>query len=77
MEARDIIMTLLAFLNAGLGWVLRVIWSKTEKTQDALNTFKTYVADEYVKQSRLETLETKIMAKLDRIEEKLDLKADK
>ena len=43
----------------------------------SLNEFKLHVADHYVKNSRLEQMEERVMGALTRIEQKLDGKQDK
>lgn len=71
-------------LTALLGFLLRTIWSAVKDLQasdksiiEKLSTFEILVAGSYVKSEDLNKLATAIFAKLDRIEDKLEAKADK
>lgn len=76
----------IAFGLAGVlgGWILRFLHGELRALQDAdrdltvkVQNIEVLVAGEYVKRDQLERMEMALFAKLDRIEEKLDGKADK
>lgn len=66
------------------GWWMKAMWEALKDLQKADNHLATEVSDlkvlvagQYVKTETFEKLTTAIFAKLDRIEDKLDKKADK
>jgi hypothetical protein len=76
----------IAFTMAGAlgGWVLKFLHGELKALQradisltDKVQRIEVLVAGEYVKRDALERMEQALFAKLDRIEEKLDGKADK
>lgn len=71
-------------LGALLGWWLNAIWQSVKELQAAdiklaekVNEIEVLVAGSYVKNDRFQSMEAALFAKLDRIEDKLDKKADK
>ena len=77
----NIAITLIGFLG---GWVLNSLKSSMEALQKAdheltikVQSVEVLVAGSYVKREDLDKLGTAIFTKLDRIEVKLDSKADK
>lgn len=66
------------------GWILNTLWQEIktmqqtdEKLADKVAAIEILVAGQYVKRDDMQVLSTAIFAKLDRIEDKLDGKADK
>ncbi len=66
------------------GWILNTIWGEIKRMQEAdtvltdkVAKIEILVAGQYCKRDEMERLSTAIFAKLDRIEDKLDAKADK
>lgn len=66
------------------GWILNTLWTEIksmqqtdEKLADKVAGIEILVAGQYVKRDDMERMTTAIFAKLDRIEDKIDLKADK
>jgi len=66
------------------GWILNTLWQEIktmqqtdEKLADKVAAIEILVAGQYVKRDDMQILSTAIFAKLDRIEDKLDGKADK
>ena len=66
------------------GWILNTIWGEIKCMQetddvlaDKVAKIEVLVAGQYCKRDEMERLSVAIFAKLDRIEDKLDGKADK
>ena len=66
------------------GWILNTLWQEIktmqqtdEKLADKVASIEILVAGQYVKRDDMQVLSAAIFAKLDRIEDKLDGKADK
>ena len=77
----DILLGIAAF---ALGWMLKVIWGAVQDLQaedkeiiDRLGRVELFVAQRYVTKEDMDKQISLLMAKLDRIENKLDAKADK
>jgi len=74
----------LALCGALGGWVLKVIWDAVKDLQSAdkvlvekVNTIEILIAGNYMSKSDFDKIAIAIFAKLDKIEDKLDKKADK
>jgi len=74
----------LALCGALGGWVLKVIWDAVKDLQAAdkvlvekVNTIEILIAGNYMSKSDFDKIAAAIFAKLDKIEDKLDRKADK
>lgn len=81
---QTIINWLLAGFGGLIGFLLNAVWQAVKDLQQADKDLVTKVAEievlvagDYVKKGDLEKLSSAIFAKLDRIEDKLDLKVDK
>ena len=79
--AFNIVLSLVAFLG---GWVLnslrdsiRALQKTDGELADKVQHIEVLVAGTYVKRDDLDRMATALFAKLDKIEAKLDLKADK
>lgn len=66
------------------GWVLRTLWDSVQELHkedkalaDRINAIDVLVAGQYVKRDYFEMQMAKLFEKLDRIDSKLDSKADK
>jgi len=66
------------------GWVLKVIWDAVKDLQTAdkvlvekVNTIEILIAGNYMSKQDFDKIAIAIFAKLDKIEDKLDKKADK
>lgn len=77
----NIALGLAAFLG---GWWMKVMWQSLKDLQaadsklaDKVAAIEVLVAGEYVKRDSFDKVATEIFRKLDRIDEKLDKKADK
>jgi hypothetical protein len=69
----------IAFALAGAlgGFVLHALWQADKDLADKVGRIEVLVAGQYIKRCEVETKLDAIFRKLDRIEEKLDDKADK
>lgn len=74
----------LALCGALGGWVLKVIWDAVKDLQAAdkvlvekVNTIEILIAGNYMSKSDFDKIAAAIFVKLDKIEDKLDKKADK
>ena len=81
---QTIINLAIALIGALLGFFLKVTWQSVKDLQDAdkeladkVASMGTVVAGEYVKRNELSAMTSGIFMKLDRIEDKLDTKADR
>ena len=74
----------LALCGALGGWVLKVIWDAVKDLQAAdkilvekVNTIEILIAGNYMSKQDFDKIAIAIFAKLDKIDDKLDRKADK
>ena len=74
----------LALCGALGGWVLKVIWDAVKDLQSAdkvlvekVNTIEILIAGNYMSKQDFDKIAAAIFAKLDKIDDKLDRKADK
>lgn len=81
---QQIINWLLGIFGALIGFLMNAIWQAVKDLQKAdkeltekVGTIEVLVAGEYVKKDQFEKYADAVFKKLDRIEEKLDGKADK
>jgi len=84
LDPQHIINLLFSALGGLGGWVLNNVRQSISDLQiqdialtDKVQRIEVLVAGTYVKRSELETMSGAIFAKLDRIEQKIDSKADK
>lgn len=75
---------LMAAFGAVLGFLLKTVWDAVKDLQgadkdlaDKVKAIEVLVAGEYVKKTELEHIIGRMLNQLDRIEAKLDTKADK
>lgn len=81
---QEIINWVLAGFGATLGFLLRSVWEAVKDLQDAdkdladkVGRIEVLVAGNYVRKDEMSSTIAAIFVKLDRIEDKLDSKADK
>lgn len=67
----------LASVAGVFGWTARTLWGAQQKLTNDVQQLSLDIAKNYVTSHRLENLERALFEKLDRIEDKLDGKADK
>jgi len=84
MDTQTIINILIGLAGSCLGWMLNVVWQAVKDLQaadckltDKVAKIEVLVAGEYVTRNDFGKMSDAIFAKLDRIEDKLDGKADK
>jgi len=77
MDAQDIFNVGLGVLLSILGWIARTLWDAVTSLKDDLARLREELAKNYVSKDDFKTLSESIIRKLDRIEDKLDGKADK
>lgn len=57
--------------------IASALWNRAQKQSEELTNLRVEVARDYARTDKLDGLETKILARLDQIWEKIDQKADK
>jgi hypothetical protein len=62
---------------AVMGWLMRTLWEKTEKTQEHITELKEKLHDNYTRKDDFKDFKDTLMQMLTRIESKIDNKADK
>ncbi|WCF59063.1 lipoprotein [Pseudomonas phage UF_RH5] len=84
MNEQQFFNVAVAIIGALGGWLMRVMWQslKELQNQDArlaekVGNIEVLVAGQYVKRDDMDRTTAALFAKLDRIEDKLDKKADK
>lgn len=84
MDQQQLFNVLFAIVGVFVGWWMRAMWEAVkdlEKADQSLSNqvadLKVLVAGGYVRTEQFDSLSKAIFAKLDRIEDKLDGKADK
>lgn len=68
-----------ALTGAGVivGWMVKTLWNAQQKLTADVQELSIKLAENYVTNYRLEQLQQALFQKLDRIEDKIDGKADK
>ena len=84
MDNQQLFNVLFAIVGVLGGWWMKAMWEAVKSLEMAdkqlsnqVGELRVLVAGGYVKTEQFEGLSTAIFKKLDRIEDKLDLKADK
>lgn len=84
MDQQQLFNILFALIGVLGGWWMKAMWEAIENLEQAdkqltagIGDLKVLVAGQYVKQDSFDKLSQAIFNKLDRIEDKLDGKADK
>ena len=75
--SQDLINLAIAFIGAVVGWVLKVIWGAIRSLQDDMKEIERELHTEYVSKNDYRQDMQEIKDLLQRIFDKLDLKADK
>ena len=84
MLNQDLINAIIGIVGAGAGWWMKTMWESLRELQHAdsalverVNSIEVLVAGQYVRRDEIEKLFSAVFAKLDKIDDKLDGKADK
>ncbi len=77
MEPQSTINLLVGFGEAILGWAFREVWIAVKELTNDLSSLREGIAKDYVTKSELGGILNRMDAKLDKIFDKLDEKADK
>ena len=84
METQTLINYLVLFAGATGGWVLKILWDSILDLREAdialtekVGTIEVLVAGSYITRDEFSKTITAMFMKLDRIEDKVSLKADK
>ena len=84
METQSLINIIIAIVNFFGGWTLKIIWDALRAFQDAdkdltnkVSSIEVLVAGNYVSRDEFQKTIIAVFTKLDRIEDKIDHKADK
>ena len=84
METQTLINYLVLFAGATGGWVLKILWDSIHDLREAdialtekVGTIEILVAGSYITRDEFSKTITAMFMKLDRIEDKVSLKADK
>lgn len=84
MDQQQLFNIVFAVAGALSGWWMKAMWESLKELQSAdrhlaseVSDLKVLVAGQYVKQDTFDKTITALFAKLDRIEDKMDAKADK
>ena len=84
MENQTLINYLVLFAGATGGWVLKILWDSIHDLREAdialtekVGTIEILVAGSYITRDEFSKTITAMFMKLDRIEDKVSLKADK
>lgn len=59
------------------GWFLNIVWGAHKEVRDEIAEMRQHVAETYCRRDDFKDNVNALFAKLDRIEEKIDRKADK
>jgi hypothetical protein len=84
METQTLINYLVLFSGATGGWILKVLWDSIHELKTAdialaekVGSIEIMVAGSYITRSEFQQTITAMFTKLDRIEDKVSLKADR
>jgi hypothetical protein len=84
LSEQQIFNVAIAIIGALGGWLMRIMWqslkdlqTRDDKLADKVGAIEVLVAGKYVKRDDMNRDIMAIFAKLDRIEDKIDKKADK
>jgi len=84
METQTVINYLVLFAGATGGWILKILWDSIHDLREAdialtekVGTIEVLVAGSYITRDEFSKTITAMFMKLDRIEDKVSLKADK
>jgi len=77
MDQQELINSGMTIIVAGVGWWVKTIWGAVEVLKSRVSQNELTVASKCVTREELTQIVTKMFDKLDRIEDKIDKKADK
>lgn len=82
--SQELFQLVVAVAAAASGWVMKMIWNELKELQKADKEVATKISDltivvagQYMRRDEFDKLSAALFVKLDRIEDKLDGKADK
>ena len=84
MNEQQLFNIVIAIIGALGGWLMRIMWqslkdlqSRDQALSDKVGAIEVLVAGQYSKRTDVDAMANALFSKLDRIEDKLDKKADK
>jgi hypothetical protein len=77
MSFQDVLNLVLGTLIGIVGWIARTLWDAVTSLKNDLSKLREEIANDRVHKDDFKAVSDTIMRKLDRIEDKLDSKADK
>lgn len=77
MSFQDVLNLVLGTIIGIVGWIARTLWDAVTSLKNDLSKLREEIANDRVHKDDFKAVSDTIMRKLDRIEDKLDSKADK
>lgn len=77
MNSQELMNMAVGVIMGGVGWWVKTIWGAVEVLKSRMAQNELTVASKCVTREELTQIVTKMFDKLDRIEDKIDKKADK
>ena len=77
MDWQSVAIGSLSVVSALFGAILRTLWDATQKLTNDLRTIESALPDKYVRRDDFGSFKSELLSVLERIESKLDGKADK
>lgn len=65
------------FISIAFGWILKTLWTANKELTSKVQAIELLVAGQYVNKMEFREFSEVLMRKLDRIEERVERKADK
>lgn len=77
MDTQNLINAAAGVALSVLGWFARQLWDAIQKLKDDLSTLREEIAKDYITKDDFKDVVSEIKTLLEKIDSKLDLKADK
>lgn len=77
MTIEQAFIAALTVCSAIMGWLARELWSAVQKLRVDLDSLRVHIAEDYVRQDRMEKAMEPVLRKLDQIQDALSHKVDK
>lgn len=77
MDLQSLLNLILGSSVAVIGWLARTLWDAVQALRKDLSSLREEIAEDRVHKDDFKELSQTIMRKLDKIEDKIDRKADK
>jgi len=84
MDNQNVFNVFILIIGSLSGWLMRIMWCELKSLQtndkaltEKISSIEVLVAGQYVKRDDMDKTTAALFAKLDRIEDKIDKKADK